>query len=209
MASDSVLERATEIVGGEAADDWKIEPTRHADNLRDRSPQLAAILESSEVSAEARRYERSDQEAGAVQKQYKALVSRANVFVFLSSVLSALVLTANGSFDAEDPKRVIGVVAFGVAAVVCAGLAKMWLTQAEGNRLFERWMENRAMAETMRLEYFRLVATMKPGAGGIFSKGEPPLALLQFEYFRRSSLMFSLPTMTAAAGSTAMSHPKQ
>ena len=44
------------------------------------------------------------------------------------------------------------------------------------------------MAETMRLEYFRLVATMKSGMGGVSSKDEPPIELLQFEYFRRFQL---------------------
>ena len=167
MESDSIFTRAREIIGRQENDDWKIEPTRHADKLREQAPQLAAILESSEVSTEIRRYERSDKEAGAAQKQYKALVSRANVFVFLSSVSSALILAANGWFSAEeDPRRVAAVVAFGVAAVLCAGLAKMWLTQAEGSQLFERWMESRASAETMRLAYFRLVATMKPDKAG-------------------------------------------
>ena len=186
MASDSIFTRAREIIGRQDDDDWKIEPTRHADKLREQAPQLAAILESSKVSTEARRYERSDQEAVTVQDQYKALVSRANIFVFLSSVLSALILTADGSFPADD--RALGVVVFGVAAVACAGLARMWLTQAEGNQLFERWMENRATAETMRLEYFRLAATMTLDTGEGSSKDEVPLELVQLEYFRRFQL---------------------
>ena len=188
MSPDSKMAVAREIIGRETGDDWKIEPTQHADKLRDRAPQLAAILESSEVSTEARRYERSDQEAGAVQKQYKALVGRANVFVFLCAEWSALILAANGWFSDPDPKRIIGVVAFGVAAVVCAGLAKMWLAQAEGNQLFERWMESRATAETMRLAYFQLVATMKQGHATPWQEDEPSIELLQLEYFRRFQL---------------------
>ena len=186
MASDSIFTRAREIIGRQEDDDWKIEPTRHADNLQKRAPQLAAILQSSEVSTEAQRYERSDTEAVAVQNQYKVLVSRANLFVFYSSVLSALVLAANGWL--QDPNRARAVAAIGVAAVVCAALARMWLTQAEGNQLFERWMENRATAETMRLEYFRLAATMTHNAGEGSSKGEVPLELMQLEYFRRFQL---------------------
>ena len=189
MASDLVVARVKEIIGRQTDDDWKIEPTRHAENLRDTAAPLAAILESSKVSTEARRYERSDKEAVGFQNQYKTLVSRANFSVFLSSALSAFVLAANGLFPAEDnPRRVVAVVAFGVAAVVCAGLAKMWLTQAEGTQLFERWMESRAMAETMRLGYFRLVATMRPGMAGMPAKEGPPIELLQLEYFRRFQL---------------------
>ena len=40
----------------------------------------------------------------------------------------------------------------------------------------------------MRLEYFRLVATMKPGMVGVTSKDVPPIELLQLEYFRRFQL---------------------
>ena len=189
MIPDSTRTVAQQIIGRETGEDWKIEPTQHAERLRERAPQLAAILESSEVSTEARRYERSDKEAVTIQNQYKVLVSRANWFVFYSSVSSALVLAANGWFPAEgDTRRVAAVVAFGVAAVLCAGLAKMWLTQVEGNQLFERWMESRAAAETMRLAYFRLVATMKPSAVGAPSAAGPAIELLQLEYFRRFNL---------------------
>ena len=163
--------KAKEAIGRNEPGGWKIEPTRHADILRDRAPQLAAILESSEVSTEARRYERSDREAGTVQKQYKALVSRANIFVFLSAVLSAAVLTANSLLYFGDATRVVAMLTFGAAAVVCAGLAKMWLAQVEGNQLFERWMESRAMAETIRVGFFRLVTTIKPGTVGISLSG--------------------------------------
>ena len=60
----------------------------------------------------------------------------------------------------------------------------MWLTQVEGDQLFERWMGNRARAETSRLELFRLAATTEPIKSSASGSGLP-LPLLQLEYFRR------------------------
>jgi hypothetical protein len=172
--------RAAEIIGTGASGDYVIAPAEHALLYRDAAPKLAELLSRDAVKAVAQRYQETDKEALTRQSTFRSVSGRAAGAVFLTATATALLLVG-GSLGTQAPgwltKTVI--VASTAGAVVAAALGRAWIQRLKDGRLLEKWMTERARAESTRLEYFEQVSRAE-------LEGLDPL--LQFEYFRRYQL---------------------
>jgi hypothetical protein len=92
MTADEVIKLATDTIGEGKPNDYVISPTRHAEEFREKAPDLAAILSSSAVIATARQYENENQEAIVAQNEFRPVFNRANTTVLATGGLIALVL---------------------------------------------------------------------------------------------------------------------
>lgn len=189
MKTSELISQAKEIIGKAREDDqdWIIAPTKHVERYRESAPALAEVISSTRILGTAEQYEEADREAITAQDQFKKIARRANVAVFYTACISALILVVNGLKLPADFLRYseTALVALGIGAVLVGGLGTMWLYQIQAGKLLEEWMSRRAKAETYRLELFELV-TIAPEEGEVTS--EIPLSLLQLEYFRRYQL---------------------
>lgn len=185
MSSKNLISLARTIVGEGNKSDYIIAPTRHSEEFRDKAPELAEILNSSEVIAISEQYENKDQEALAAQKEFKHVFNRANISVFITAILIALIL-AIGIVAPLLPDLLEKVLLIGlsIGSVITGALASKDLNIIRQGKLLEEWMTRRAAAETTRLEYFYTVARLpEPVTTSGF-----PVALLKLEYFRRFQL---------------------
>jgi hypothetical protein len=63
MTPDEMIRAAQDALGAGRTDDYKIQPTRHSDELAATAPALALALWKSELSVVAEEYERKHKEA--------------------------------------------------------------------------------------------------------------------------------------------------
>lgn len=182
----NAIKEAREIIGEGAWDDYIIAPTKHAAELEAKAPDLARILSSSEVDTVAHQYEERDRRSIEAQKIFKENVSRINATVFISSLIgTVLMASAILGKNLDSVMFNIWLIFLGIISVVFGGLGKMWMSRVRGSRLLERWMEQRASAETYRLRFFELVIRpqeVTKDTSGIL------LSLLQLQYFVRYQL---------------------
>jgi dsDNA-binding SOS-regulon protein len=201
MEREPLLEAAKDAIGEGKKDDYVIAPSRHADELAMKAPALARILRKSELNATARVYEQKDAEAGQAQLVFKRAASRANWAVFLTACFSALLLvTAPFPVLSSGAAGKALQIALGLCGILSGAFGAMWLFKIREGKLLERWMTARAGAETRRLEYFALAATLRDDG----TAGEIPLTLLQCEYFRR----YQLDVQRAYYGGRAADHER-
>jgi hypothetical protein len=178
MTPEQAIEEAHAIIGDAPADDFSFVPSKHPKLLADKAPDLVRILNRSEASSLARRYEEKDADANAAQKAFKTKARRANVAVLLTTCGGVLLAAAVPLAPTILAKPLT--IGLGVFGIICGALASMWLFAIREGGLLERWMEARAAGEATRLEYFRVVTGTQAE-----NKGEIPLPLLQLQYFRR------------------------
>ncbi len=184
MTREEAIRVAQQIVGSGSANDYVIQPTAHAAQLPTDGQALSDLLRKSELAMLASEYERKDREANRNRDIFKTAASRANWAVFLTACFSALLLVA-GAQKSPTPRILhAALVVFGVGGVVSGGLASMWLFQVREGRLLNGWMNSRGAAEGLRMQYFETLTNAQPAA----TASTIPVALLQFEYFRRYQL---------------------
>ncbi|TKK66139.1 hypothetical protein FC093_17960 [Ilyomonas limi] len=184
MTQENAINQAKEAIGKAQPDDYILTPTKHAAELKDKAPALAAILNSSELTITAEQYENYDKEALAAQNEFRHVFNRANGLALATAVLVALVL-ATGILQSFLPGNTEHYVIIGlsIGAIITGALAAKDLNTVKQGELLKDWMAKRAAAECSRLEYFNTVATAP-----VAPTGEIPTALLKFEYFRRYQL---------------------
>jgi len=184
-----LLSQAKATIGKpeEGDKDWIIAPTKHAKQYRESANALTEVLSSSKFLGTINQFEESDREANMAQDLFKKIARRANLAVFYTACLGALVLVVNGLNLPDDFQqyRNVALRVLGVGAILVGGLGTMWLFRIQTGKLLEAWMSRRAKAETHRLRLFEL-ATQAPDQSELAS--EIPLPLLQLEYFRRYQL---------------------
>lgn len=173
-----LIRTADDAIGaGNSDTDWKIVPTEHAKIFEEKAPSLAENLRGSRPKGLAEMYEEWNAKAIKARDNFKNTVRKADIAVFCTASLGALLLVAVGL---QVPLGVSGpwtVKAIGLLGVISSGVAVMWLNQLQGGALSKRWAEERAKAEAKRLAYFK---TVMEGAR------EAPLdQLLALEYARR------------------------
>jgi hypothetical protein len=176
--ADEVICTARDAIGvGNSDTDWKIVPTEHAKIVEKKAPSLAENLRGSRSEGIAKMYEEWNAKAIKARDNFKNAVSKADLAVFCTASLGALLLVAGGLQVLLGGSGAWAVKAIGLLGVISSGLAVMWLNQVRGGGLSKRWAEERAKAEAKRLAYFK---TVMEGAL------ETPLdQLLALEYTRR------------------------
>ena len=188
MKSSELATRAIEIIKKpEVNGDWIIAPTQHAGLYRESAPALASILSSSAIKMTAEQYEEYDRDAMTSQNSFKKKAFIANLAVFLTACLGALLLAFNSLsavFDFSTSRTAI-LVTMSVAAVLVGGVGTMLLFQIQSGKLLEVWMTRRARAESYRLKLFNLITSVQ---GVDDAAADIPLPLLQLEYFCRYQL---------------------
>ncbi len=191
MDKKTAIRTAREAIGEGSRDDYIISPTKHAAELEKNAPDLSEILRSSEVETIALQYEDIDKRAIEAQSVFKQTVSRVNVAVFFSALIGVvLMVSAAVGKDLESNTIMdIWLIFLGITGVIFGALGHMWMARVRGGHMLERWMKERASAETMRLRYFELVT--KP-LEMVKEVSSIPLLLLQLEYFIRYQLEVQL-----------------
>ena len=184
MSNNDLIHDVRDAVGSASEDDVPLDPKGHKDLLEDRAPSIARILGGSAIDAAATQQRVAAAPAREAQGTFKLQSSRAAWLVVVAATASAAIMVTGSVFPETDPPSVlqqalsIVLAIIGMAAAI--GAATL-LRIIQGNKLLERWMESRAMAETKRLEYFARVASAPP------NETEDPVRtrLEQFEYFHR------------------------
>src|SRR5215471_8409384 len=92
MTAEEMVPAAQVAIGTATEDDYKIQPTRHADELAAKAPALASLLRNSELSVLAEQYELKDRQANENQANFKQTANRANGAVLATACLSTLLL---------------------------------------------------------------------------------------------------------------------
>ena len=184
MTTEEMIRAAKDAIGSGRTDDYVIQPTKHAAELLDKAPSLAAMLGSSELSVLAGEYEKKDKEAKGNKNVFMITANRANWAVLLTACFSTLLLVVAPLKAATGLPDAVILAVLGVCGVISGGLGSMWVYQAREGRLLDNWMSARAAAEALRTQYFETATGMELPDGN----SPIPTALLQFEYFRRYQL---------------------
>lgn len=188
MTADDAITLAINAIGTQERSDYIISPTSHAEQLGSKAPELAAILSSTKVGISATQYEEEDKEALDAQNKFRRASNRANLMVFVTTILTGLVLAiATIASLLPDTIEQALLVALGLATVFCGAIATRDLVAIRNGNLLEDWMSKRAAAETYRLVYFETVVG-SAAADRPATQSGIPIDLLKLEYFRRFQL---------------------
>jgi hypothetical protein len=190
-----VIKTAVDALGAAGPNDWKTEPTRHAEALKDKAPALAEMLRGSEPQALAGLLEEKDRQAVENQGTFKKTANLANRAVFLTAFFSAALLMAALLIKDANAKQYVLAVLGGLG-VISGALGAMWVHQTREGKLLDNWMSARAAAEALRWQYFEKVTSIEEAN----ADSAIPLLLLQFEYFRRYELDVQLKFYTKRGG---------
>jgi hypothetical protein len=169
-----------DIIGRPKSEDYRLQPSLHAEEYREKAPKLAAILESSRVGAIVRSYEENDAEAALAQGSYKKAAGWANGLILSAATLGAAMMAMQILFG--DTHSVL-VAILGVLSGLAGSAAAGCLFWASGSGKLNEWLQFRAAAETQRLALFE--AIVAPVAG---EPADVELDLLRLAYFRRYQL---------------------
>lgn len=186
MDATNPIETAKEIIGQNKEDDYVLDPGGHAEQFAAKSQELEKILKTSYVSTTAGEFKRRDNKANQAQREFKKWSKRANWTIFLTACFSAGLL-ATGVLSPTLGNKVtaffVGSFAFG--SVLCGAFAGVCINLIRSGRLLEKWMRNRAEAETQRIDYFNVIVSSRYNDN---TSSTVPITLLQLEYFRRFQL---------------------
>ena len=188
MNTNNPIEAAKEIIGQNREDDYILDPSGHAELFSVNSPEVGKILKSSDVSTTAKEFKHWDNKANYAQREFKTWSKRANWTVFLTACFSAGLLATGvlltiPTLGDRVVDFIVGSFAFG--SVLCGAFAAVCISRIRSGGLLEQWMQNRAEAETQRINYFNIIVSDRQHAN---TSSTVPVALLQLEYFRRFQL---------------------
>lgn len=186
MALDDIILGARNAIGQAARDDYVIAPTNHAEELEGTAPSLTRVLRGAAAETMAKEFVLLDSRALQAQGVFMRAASSLNFAVLATTCLAAALLAISSlELSAAPLLKTTLLIVLGVAAALTGGLGAMLQYQIRQGRLFDRWMKERAGAETHRLQFFETVTS----AEGSDEAGSPiPLASYQLEYFRRYQL---------------------
>lgn len=184
MSQADVVERAVAVIGEGRDDDYILAPATHADALADKAPALSHLLRSGKIETYKNQYAHHDTAAIKAQARFKSAIGRANLAVFATGLLGALIMVVSllgGLYFPDQMKPFL--LGLGLAALATGAFATMWLFRVREGQMLDEWMGERARAETARLSYFATLV-------GLSDDGSEraPLGLLKLEYFRRYQL---------------------
>ena len=172
----ALITNARETIGeGEPATDWQVTPTEHARMFAEKAPSLAACLGGSRQMVLAESYEELNLRAVRAQALFKETAWKADLAVFATASLGALLLVTGGLDALQVKFGAWPVRSIGILGIITSGLATMWLSQLRGGGLATQWAGDRARAEAKRLAYFK----------SVLEDVAPADQLLGFEYVRR------------------------
>jgi hypothetical protein len=175
-----------DIIGRPTSDDYRLQPSLHAEQYREKAPKLAAILESTRVGAIVRSYEENDAEAAVAQSSYKKAAGWANGLILSAATLGAVMMAVQILYGDSQPiphlVAILGILS-GLAGSAAAGC----LFWASGSGKLNEWLQLRAAAETRRLALFEAVIAPVDGEAA-----DVQLDLLRLAYFRRYQLNVQL-----------------
>lgn len=184
MTAEESIVAAKDALGIGLPDDYKIQPTKHADELAGKAPALAAILRRSELAVLAEQYEKKDAQAFGNQKVFKDAANNANWCLLLTACFSVLLLVIAPLKAVLGVEGNVALLLLGACGVIAGALGSMWVYKAREGKLLDNWLSARAAAEALRTQYFDAVTGF---SSKDTSSAITPL-LLQFEYFRRYQL---------------------
>ncbi len=178
MNPHEMIDAARTAIGkGDPESDWKIVPTEHAKLFEETAPPLAELLRGARLEGNAEKFKELDERAVKARDNFKNTVARANNAVFYTAGFGALLLIAAGLQETLGVAGPWVMRAIGLVGVISGGLATMWIGQAKGGSLADKWARERARAEAKRLEYFKAVMEA--------ASDRPSDQLLALEYTRR------------------------
>jgi hypothetical protein len=212
MSAD-VTQAAIRALGANHSDDYVLQPEKHAGDLPAEAGALARVLSSEHVGGIIAAYRAADTAAIAHQGTYKQLGRQGLQAILVAAIfggLSLWLLGLEGWFnpaellqifrgppiviDPQDPASKIPfdlrlqislalyVVLAGQFLWISDGFLAAWRIRRQ--RLFDKWNEERGLAERHRRELFEAVTSAEEPV----RDGEAPLLPLQLEYFRRFQL---------------------
>lgn len=182
------IDAVVAAIGAPQGDDYKLEPSRHAQELATKDPLVRPLADALGADAPlqgvADSFREDDAEAMRQQWRYRTYGQIAAAMMFAPIAFGALPVLVEGFLPEEKDLTPIAQNSFlalqFLALVFSLGLTLFLRT----SHTYERWMSARARAEQARVDYFRRVFEMKipepPGAA--------PSLLLKLEYFRRFHL---------------------
>ncbi|MFZ4794551.1 MAG: hypothetical protein ACOYLN_10505 [Blastocatellia bacterium] len=177
LNEQELIRTAREAIGKGEAADWKIAPVEHAVMFAAVAPSLAVCLGGARQAILAESYEDLNLRAVRAQALFKQTARKADLAVFATASLGALLLVTGGLDALQERFGAWPVRSIGILGIITSGLATMWLSQLRGGGLAKQWAEARARAEAKRLAYFKSVVEDITSA--------PLDRLLAFEYVRR------------------------
>src|ERR1041384_8121404 len=92
MTAEEIVSAAQVAIGSATGEDYKIQPTLHANEIAAAAPALASLLRKSELSVLAEQYESKDRQANENQAGFRRIANRANWAVLATACLSTLLL---------------------------------------------------------------------------------------------------------------------
>jgi len=194
MPRDPKIQSAMDAIGETQKDDWRIDPGKHAEALKERAPKLADALAATIVTRTASQYQRENDDAGAAKRDFEKPAFRAAILVFFT-ICAGVLLTVAGTIvgggggatqgegdavettgSADEPAGLF--IVLGLVGIGTSAFAAVYLTRVRDDKRLERFLETRAAAERRRLEYFDVLRTSG-------DRKDAELELLKLEYFRR------------------------
>ncbi len=182
---------AAEVIGKQGDDDWILEPEKHAQLLPPQAGALQRVLKGTAVSPLVVLYLRSDKEAIRFQALYKKWGRREILLSAAAAFIGASILYLAGSAVEDTWKPYVAMIRTPLllvqaGCVAAVATVKHFLQQG---KFFQKWMQERSKAESVRIEYFETILGMrKVGIPRNQEEGEMGLLPLQLEYFRRYQL---------------------
>lgn len=178
------------IGGGSQADDWHMDPKKHAERMTDKAESLKDILENSAVQTIIQQYEEANQEAKLAQESYKKLGKREIYAAGLASIIGGVVLFLGVTEENWQTVLRIGLLCIQAVLLALVVSTKYRLQQS---KVYRVWQQERSKAETARIELFEhacdLNEDQQPPAS---NSASPSLLELQLAYFIRYQLMVQM-----------------
>ena len=186
MPDEALIARTRDAIGPAQEREEPICPDVHSKDFERDAPFLALVLRRADVGAIAKQYRLADLRAREAQHDFKRHSKLAGWLVVATASASATILAAgNLAGDNEVLGRALGTV-LSVAGLATAAASSALIGIIRGRKLLEKWMQNRAEAESKRLEYFTAITGPSVDGGTTPSKPRDWLELLEF--FRRFQL---------------------
>jgi hypothetical protein len=158
------LKQIEEQIGEGQHDDSSLQPVSYVKLLAKKVPALSEYLSDSAYSEKAKRFDNNDAAARDYQQRFKSRAQAISWSIFIgASATAALSLApvikssfglAPDHLSSHLPMRIFSLLA-GLLVFMSSGTAIYHMQMIAQLKLYEGWMENRARAEQIRLQYFQ------------------------------------------------------
>lgn len=156
------LAKAEEIFLNTKSDnDYELKLRDHRSAFTQDVPALSHLLNLGEMKSAAEQYHTADADADSNQRWHKFSAHTVNGLVLLAATLGALI-TWSVATKADFPDNKLDLVTiFAVAAAIVAGASTILMFGMKALDFLGKWMNRRAVAETQRLRYFKIITDPK------------------------------------------------